>query len=49
MSELSIAELAAEHAELLPHRETLSTIIIKASSTAFAQWRCLNRSYTRQM
>jgi hypothetical protein len=36
MSELSIAELASENAELLPHRETLSTIIIKTSSSAFA-------------
>jgi len=36
MSELSIAELASENAELLPHRETLSTIIIKQSSVAIA-------------
>ena len=29
MSELSLAELASENAELLPQRETLSTIVIK--------------------
>jgi hypothetical protein len=37
MSELSIAELASENAELLPHRETLSTVIIRQSSVAFAR------------
>jgi hypothetical protein len=36
MSELSIAELASEHAELLPQRETLSIIIINSSSIAIA-------------
>ena len=36
MSELSIAELASENAELLPRRETLSTIVIKSASIAFA-------------
>ncbi len=36
MSELSIAELASENAELLPRRETLSTIVIKSTSIAFA-------------
>ena len=36
MSELSIAELASENAELLPHRETLSTIVIRSSSAAYA-------------
>ena len=36
MSELSIAELASENAELLPHRETLSTVIIKQASIAIA-------------
>ena len=36
MSELSLAELASENAELLPHRETLSTIVIKQSSIAIA-------------
>lgn len=41
MSELSMAELASENAELLPHRETLSTIIIKSSSTAFAHDRSI--------
>jgi hypothetical protein len=41
MSELSMAELASETAELLPHRETLSTIIIKSSSTAFAHNRSI--------
>jgi hypothetical protein len=34
MSELSIAELASEHVELLPQRETLSIIIINSSSIA---------------
>jgi hypothetical protein len=41
MSELSIAELASENAELLPHRETLSTIIIKSSSIAIAHDRSI--------
>jgi len=41
MSELSIAELASESAELLPHRETLSTIIIKSESTAIAHDRSI--------
>lgn len=41
MSELSIAELASESAELLPHRETLSTIVIKSSSTAIAHDRSI--------
>lgn len=36
MSELSLAELASENAELLPHRETLSTIVIKQGSVAIA-------------
>ena len=36
MSELSIAELASENAELLPHRETLSTLVIRSSSAAIA-------------
>lgn len=36
MSELSIAELASENVELLPRRETLSTIVIKSTSIAFA-------------
>jgi hypothetical protein len=36
MSELSLAELASENAELLPHRETLSTVIIKQASIATA-------------
>lgn len=36
MSELSIAELASENAELLPHRETLSTLVIRSSSVAIA-------------
>ena len=36
MSELSIAELDSENAELLPQRETLSVIIVDASSTAIA-------------
>jgi hypothetical protein len=36
MSELSIAELASENAELLPRRETLSTIVIKSTSIAYA-------------
>jgi hypothetical protein len=37
MSELSIAELQAESVELLPERETLSTVVIDASSTAVAR------------
>jgi hypothetical protein len=36
MSELSFAELQAENVELLPARETLSTIIIDASNSASA-------------
>jgi hypothetical protein len=31
MSELSLAELTSEHAELLPQRETLSIIIVNSS------------------
>ena len=41
MSELSIAELASENAELLPRRETLSTIVIKSTSIAFADDRSI--------
>jgi hypothetical protein len=36
MSELSLTELQAENVELLPARETLSTIIIDASNSASA-------------
>jgi hypothetical protein len=36
MAELSLAELQAENVELLPERETLSTIVIDASNSASA-------------
>jgi hypothetical protein len=36
MSELSLTELQAENVELLPARETLSTIVIDASNSASA-------------
>jgi hypothetical protein len=36
VSELSLAELLAENIELLPERETLSTIVINASNAAIA-------------
>jgi hypothetical protein len=36
MSELSLAELLAENIELLPERETLSTIVINANNAAIA-------------
>jgi hypothetical protein len=36
MSELSMAELQAENVELLPERETLSSVVIETSNTAVA-------------